>query len=114
MSENTKAICALNDRFRQRDASVPGEIFITKGISALLDNNPTLITQLSEVVAQYDQFTPDNDPYQTHEFGNFEFFGARCFWKIDIYDNTLKWGAEHPEDPQQSRRVLTIMLASEY
>ena len=36
------------------------------------------------------------------------------FWKIDAYDRALEWGSPDPADPRVSRRVLTIMLASEY
>jgi hypothetical protein len=114
MSEDTKAICALNDLFRRGDTPVPGEVFITVGVKALLGDDPIKAVRLTQIVQGYDQFTPDNDPYKTHEFGSFDFEGQRCFWKIDIYDRTLKWGAEHPDDPTRSRRVLTIMLAEEY
>jgi hypothetical protein len=57
---------------------------------------------------------PDNDPFEEHDFGSFEHDGERIFWKIDYYDRSLTKGSGAPSDPAQTRRVLTIMLASEY
>lgn len=36
------------------------------------------------------------------------------FWKIDGYDCALRIGSEDFADPAVTRRVLTIILASEY
>ena len=62
----------------------------------------------------FDSFTEDNDPHGERDFGAFEHEGQRIFWKIDYYDRALTYGSENPADPQQTVRVLTIMLASEY
>ena len=50
------------------------------------------------------------------DFGAVEFQGHRIFWKIDVYakDSTFSWGSETPWDAQQSFRVVTIMLASDW
>lgn len=38
----------------------------------------------------------------------------KVFWKIEAYDRDLRFGSEDPANPAVTRRVLTIMLASEY
>ena len=114
MTDKTQTIRSLNDRFRQGDATVPGQIIITRGLVDLLEEARIAIEDLAEHVRSYDSFTPDNDPRGEHDFGSFDFVGQPCFWKIDYYDPTLKWGSDDPSDIKKTARVMTIMLASEY
>ena len=114
MSDKTKTIRELNDKFRAGDITIPGQWLVTSGLTALLEESETAPEDLLHVVRSYDDFTPDNDPHQEHEFGVFDFQGERCFWKIDYYDPTLKWGSDNPADLIKTRRVLTILMASEY
>jgi hypothetical protein len=65
-------------------------------------------------VQAFDAFDADNDPYGEHDFGAFDVAGERLFWKIDYYNLTLDGGSPDPANPDQTRRVLTIMLVSEY
>jgi hypothetical protein len=65
-----------------------------------------------KAIETYDTFTPDNDPYCEHDFGSLVWKGKKIFWKIDYYDQSLKYG-EDPLSPK-CRRLITIMLASEY
>jgi hypothetical protein len=65
-------------------------------------------------VANFQDFTPDNDPHGEHDFGSFTLVGRKFFWKIDHYDKEMQHGSEDPSDPEQTTRVLTIMLAEEY
>ena len=51
---------------------------------------------------------------QTHVDDTFEFEGTACLWKIDYYDTSLTYGSDAPWNSEQTKRVLTIMLASEY
>ena len=59
---------------------------------------------------------PGNDPHGERDFGVVEFQGHKIFWKIDVYanDGTLSWGSETPWNPQQSFRVVTMMLACDW
>ena len=90
---------------------IAGRLVQTSGINALSLADQSAIR---EKVETFDDFTPDNDPYGEHDFGAFDHNGEKIFWKIDYYDATLTYGSEDPSDPQQTVRVLTIMLASEY
>jgi hypothetical protein len=102
-------IAALNDAFRR--TGLGGRIVLTAGVSALGVEYSHLA--LSRVRA-FTAFTPDNDPHEEHDFGSFDFLGRKLFWKIDYYDKALKYGSDDPTDPEQTTRVLTLMLAEEY
>ena len=127
--EQIRAIAAkiakLNDEFRQgmrpfilgeiliakKSTHIPGTVVVTQGISALSSTDQNVIFAK---VRNFNDFTEDNDPYEEHEFGSFDHGGQTIFWKIDYYDNTLEFGSPNPCDLTKTKRVLTIMLASEY
>jgi hypothetical protein len=82
-------------------------MYATPDVLALPDV-PGLIT----AVQTFDGFTPGNDPYGEHDFGAIVWHEERTFWKIDYYDQALQqW---HDPLSPECRRVLTLMLASEY
>ncbi|WP_432287681.1 DUF3768 domain-containing protein [Aminobacter sp. BA135] len=65
-------------------------------------------------VRAFEAFHSDNDPYGEHDFGSIDQDGDRYFWKIEYYGADFAAGSSEPSDPQQTRRVLTIMRAEEY
>ena len=69
---------------------------------------------ICRAVKEYGAFDRDNDPYGEHDFGSLELHGERYFWKIDYYDEELQYHSPDPGDPKVTKRVLTIMHASEY
>lgn len=105
----TARIRELNDRFRS--TGFGGNIHITSGISSLPG---TLMLRVMERVQIFEAFTPDNDPHGEHDFGAFSIEDRKVFWKIDYYAPDMLHGSEDPADPEQTRRVLTVMLAEEY
>ncbi|MEL6413404.1 MAG: DUF3768 domain-containing protein [Pseudomonadota bacterium] len=111
---STESIQDANDRFRGGDQTVPGQWVITQGLAATIEEAGLAALDVIQIVQGFDTFTEENDPYGTHEFGSFEFQGETCFWKIDLYDSELRYGSPDPTDLSQTRRVLKIMLASEY
>lgn len=109
-SPHSKRIAELNDLARTA-MGVAGKLVQTHGISALPEADQS---RIREKVELFNEFKPGNDPYGERDFGAFEHNGQKIFWKIDYYDKELENGSEHPEDPSQTTRVLTIMLAEEY
>lgn len=109
MSTYSDCITQLNDTFRKTFSG--GKVTLTQGIAALrMELQQKILAQVQE----FNDFNSDNDPYAEHDFGAFKLEGKRICWKIDYYDLTLTYGSEHPEDPTQTVRVLTVMLANEY
>jgi hypothetical protein len=116
-------IARLNDLAR-RAMGIACVVLATEGIRALPDADQARLRELVEI---FDAFTPDNDPYGERDFGAIHQgvdgvwsvsrpvdVAVTVFWKIDAYDRELRFGSEDPADPAVTRRVLTIILASEY
>ena len=96
-------IALVNDQFR-----LSGEgVVLTNGVQSTPNLNG-----LMRRIRDFNHFTKDNDPYGEHDFGKVTWLGFEIFWKIDYYDQNLEGWA----DPlsTECRRVLTVMLASEY
>ncbi len=102
-TEQSSQVAALNDAFRAAGQGVT----ITTGVQVLPD-----LYGLMEEVRKFDQWTQDNDPYEEHDFGQIMWGPAKVLWKIDYYDQALEGWCD-PLSPE-CRRILTVMLASEY
>ncbi len=110
----TQQIAQLNDQFRRFNPSVPGERVMTQGVAQLLERLDLPPQMLIQQVIQFDDFTQSSDPYGERDFGVLEFHGEKLFWKIDAFDLDYHMGSDDPTDLTKTRRVLTIMLASEW
>ena len=105
-------ISELNDAFRRGTTLGPGDLYITRGVES---RGPAFVYQALTSVQDFDAFKPDNDPFGEHDFGVVNVEDETVFWKIDYYDrDDADTGADDPADPQTTRRILTILLASEY
>lgn len=102
-------IKTLNDTFRK--TFIGGRVMLTAGINAKSQDD---VAQILSEVRHFNNFTPDNDPYNEHDMGSFEYKGQRIFWKIDYYDRNLRYLSEDPADTSKTIRVLTILLANDY
>lgn len=119
----SERIARLNDRARQA-IGLACVAVATEGFRALSGEDQSRVRELVET---FDAFTEDNDPYGERDFGAiYQVCAGRwtttrparlaetVFWKIEAYDRDLRFGSEDPVNPFVTRRVLTIMLASEY
>jgi len=115
-------IAKQNDAFRRcfqfddakkycRDHQIGGKCVSTLGVRNLGPIAPLLCFRM---VAEFDEFSPENDPYGERDFGSFQFLDVRILFKIDYYDTDYKHGSEDASNPEKTRRVLTIMLSSEF
>ncbi len=106
-------IAELNDHARKTFAC---RVVATASLDAL---GPEKIGAIMKLVRAYDAFdepgqADGNDPHGERDFGAFGFEGTTYFWKFDYYaDTSYSFGAENPADPS-TKRVLTIMAASDY
>ena len=108
-SDKAQKISDLNDNFRRFLSG--GQIVITQGIQALTKDQQIAVLR---GVTNFSAFTEANDPHQEHDFGSIDIDGIKIFWKIDCYDLTLTYHSPDATNPKVTRRVLTIMTASEY
>lgn len=119
---NAEIIARQNDAFRRsmqfdeakmfcRDHRIEGQYVVTVGIENLGPISPLLCFRM---VAEFDEFSPENDPYGERDFGSFQFLDVRVLFKIDYYDTDYHYGSEDVSNPAKTRRVLTIMLSSEF
>ena len=111
-------IADQNDAFRRSIldnnpvAEAPqGQFVMTRGVAAL---GPDAQLDLIRRVAAFDGFDADSDPQGWHEMGVIKFDGTTVWFKLDLYDVDYTYGSPEPSDPAQTRRVLTLLLPSEY
>ena len=111
-------IAAQNDAFRRSILGTTpvtdapqGQFVMTRGVAAL---GPDAQLDLTRRVAAFDGFNADSDPQGLHEMGVIEFNGTKVWFKMDLYDVDYQYGSPEPSDPKQTRRMLTLLLPSEY
>lgn len=107
-AQQTAIIRNWNDEIRR--SGMGGKIVLTRGVASL---SVDCLRRLLRAVQRFDAFTPDNDPWGEHDFGQVVLDDEPYFWKIDAYDFNLEFGSPDPADRSVTRRVLTIMTAHE-
>ena len=124
MADHTAEIRRLNDLARVRPETVNATWVMTRGVLHLLagdDDTPAAVAPalgkfaaLRAAIGSFTEFTEDNDPHGEHDFGAFELFEQKLFWKIDYYHPDHDTQAPVPSNIELCRRTITVMLAEEY
>jgi len=118
MEKNSEKVAKLNDAFRQSLGSPlvavnpKNQVNTTQGIWDCFNNEE--IGSIFQDIKSFNNFTEGNNPYGEKDFGSLERKGKTIFWKIDYYDNDMKYHSPDNTNPEVTKRVLTVMLASEY
>lgn len=110
-----------NDAFRQalgvnafwHGNELQGRVKMSPGFRAIAEEmKATLIGR----VMSFTGFSSANDPWQEHACGVIEAGDIHTRWQIEIFDTSYSFGVGDvidATDPHQTRRVLTLSLASE-
>ena len=116
--EAAALIAAQNDAFRKSIAQfatgpdVPkGKVVMTRGVA---EQSADFQRELITKVIGFDAFDNDSDPYGWHEMGVIEIGDQTVWFKIDLLDVNYAYGAEDPTNPDQTRRVMTLLFPSKY
>ena len=108
-AQYTSTIRGLNDELRREMPH--GRVILTRAVAAL---DPVTLAAIITAIREFDDFTPDNDPWGEHDFGQvFNGEGVPLFWKIDAYDLAMEFGSPDPTDDAVTKRILTIMTADD-
>ena len=119
-SPDITMVAAHNDAFRKLaclgtppDCAIPGRMHVTR---SLMEAGDGFMDEAVKATGEFDVFEPENDPDGYHDFGAVDIGGRSVFWKIDLYeaDSDFRYGAEAPDNPATTMRVLTIMMASDW
>jgi hypothetical protein len=113
---NTARSRELNDALRSCREPIAalianGSIMLTQ---ALAMRGEPFVSRALAAVAGFDEFSEDNDPWQEHDMAFLDVDGARIFFKVDYYDPEMRHLSADASNPEITRRVLTIGLASDY
>ena len=117
---NATVIASQNDAFRRfaclgiaPDQAIQGRLVVTQ---SLIEAGDGFVTEAVKATGAFDTFEPDNDPEGWHDFGAGTIRGETVFWKLDLYEasSDYRYGAETPENPETTMRVLTVMMARDW
>lgn len=74
------------------------------------------MAEVVKATGAFDTFKPENHPEGWRDFGAVTIRGETVFWKLDLYEveSDFRYGAEAPENPETTVRVLTNMMSHDW
>ena len=84
------------------------------GVEYLFTNPGSAETGIFAAIAEFKDFTADNDPWGEHDCAVQTVNGNPVIFKIDYLDRSRRIHSPDPADPKVTVRVMTVMLADEY
>ena len=84
---------------------------VTSGVMAVKGYCRSILTS---ALANYGGFDEDNDPHGERDMGHFVLFDTDLYFKIDYYEQDLKFGSDDPADASITHRILTIMTKADF
>ena len=117
---DAQTVAAHNDEFRRHKClgapltlQLRGLIVMTQTLAAM---DPILVHKARVAIGRLDVFEPDNDPDGFHDFGAVEIDDQKIWFKINLYEagSDKRYGAERPDNPVTTERVMTLMLPSDW
>jgi Protein of unknown function (DUF3768) len=115
-AQNLPRIRELNDALRKSNDAIlrlviNGQLVITRAVA---ERGDAFFRRAVAAVRDFDDFNGDNDPHGEHDMAFLKVDGERIFFKVEYYDAELERLSDDPSNPEITRRVLTIGLASDY
>jgi len=105
----------MNQEEKFKEMARRNDVARQLGLNVVLTNKAAELSDLEELlyaVRSFNNFTQKDDPYGWHDLGKLEWMGQSVLWKIDYWDSELKNFVDPLSD--DCKRVITVMLASEY
>lgn len=111
-----QGIAEANDAFRTTiftpNRSRPkGVLVVTDRVG---ERGPDFLEAAVSAVAAFDRFNDECSASDEHNFGRLEVEGVPLVWQISLRDKTFSDYSPDPDDLEQTRRILLLMLAEEY
>lgn len=99
----------LNDAFRTTFRG--GEILLTQSVT---DLPPMVITAALQKVAEFTDFTEENDPHGEHDYLSFDLCNREFVFHITYYDVSLENASPDAANPNVTKRIGTLMLTHDW
>jgi hypothetical protein len=109
--EKKARIRELNDELRRKGHARNGRMI---AVGALAQDHYVKGLAAAVAAGLFTDFNEENDPHGEHDCATFMFNGERFMFKIDYFALDEETLSEHPEDPNITIRIMSVMYAEDY